>query len=69
MPEEYGEHMGYVEIPFGAQPSVSPAVDLSMVNIPDVAHVTEIKTETEPSAMPLVNLSERVVQEYLQNLP
>lgn len=64
--------MEYSDLPFGSQPSVSPAVDLTMVSIADVDGTlskSEPKPESEPTSMPLVNLSDRIVQEYLLNLP
>lgn len=69
--------MGYGELPFGGQPAVSPAVDLTMVSIADVVgrvvdgglSKTEVKPDSGPGSIPLVNLSERIVQEYLLNLP
>jgi len=62
------EYVDYAELPFG-QTSVSPAVDLSMVTIGDVAKSLNPKTEQEPASIPLVNLTDRIVQEYLLNLP
>lgn len=84
-------NVGYEDINFGASQAdkrelvfTSPAVDLSMVTIPEVVpndlgldghrNITESvetynKLPDDASNLQLVNLSEHIVQEYLLNLP